>query len=83
VKQSSTIQEALARAIDRGVEKLGSGQWWLCISCAFVFAYLGFVRYLSEATVASIITMVVIFYFKRDRQATLDSNGGTEQLRKP
>lgn len=74
---STSIREAIARAIDRAAEKLGSGQWWLCISGAFVFSLLAYTGALTEGTVAGILVMVFKDYFGRDR--TKNGNGSTHE----
>jgi hypothetical protein len=51
---------------------LGSGRFWLTVITGVVFAYATFNKLLTSEAVASIITMVFVSYFQKER-----SNGNT------
>ena len=55
------------------IEKATSGRFWLTIITGFVFAYAVWKRILPAEATATIITMVFINYFQRDRSK---ENGG-------
>jgi len=54
--------------IDRIAIKFTSGQFWLTIITGLVFAYVSIKKILPSEAVASIISMVFVFYFKKDRE---------------
>jgi hypothetical protein len=55
-------------------EKLLSGRFWLTIITGLVFAYAVKTKLLNSEATATIITMVFISYFQRNRQN--GQNGG-------
>ena len=50
------------------IEKATSGRFWLTIISGFVFAYAVWKRILPAEATATIITMVFINYFQRDKK---------------
>ena len=48
-------------------EKLLSGRWWLTIITGLVFAFAVKKGILNSEATATIITMVFVAYFQRDR----------------
>ena len=54
-------------------EKLLSGRYFLTVVSGIVFAYATYTKLLNAEAVATIITMVFINYFQRDRTK---ENGG-------
>jgi len=48
-------------------EKLSSGKFWLTIISGVVFAYAVYKKILSAEATATIITMVFISYFQKEK----------------
>lgn len=60
------------------IAKVTSGKFWLSIIAGLVFAYASVRKILSPEAIATIITMVFISYFQRDRK----NDNGTPKLDK-
>jgi len=57
----------------------GSGRFWLTIITGIVFAYATFHKVLTSEAVASIITMVFVSYFQKERTPSSGGNGGANK----
>ena len=55
-------------ALNRFAIKFSSGQYYLTVVVGIVFAYASMTGLLPSEAVSSVITMVIVFYFKRDRK---------------
>ena len=53
---------------DKIIDKILSGRFWLTIITGFVFAYAVKTKTLNAEATATIIAMVFISYFQRDRK---------------
>ena len=52
--------------------KLLSGRFWLAMITGVIFAYAVFKKYIPSETTASIIVMVFVSYFQKDRKEKND-----------
>jgi len=55
--------------------KFTSGKFWLTIISGFVFAYAVVVKFLNAEATATILTMVFISYFQKEKY---QPNGGAK-----
>jgi Flp pilus assembly protein TadB len=63
------------------MSKLFSGRYILTVICGFVFAYVAMNNIIPTEAIVSILVMVFVAYFQRDRSTDRnqpDTNGGTK-----
>ena len=57
------------------LNKFSSGKFWLTIISGFVFAYAVYAKILNSEATATILTMVFISYFQKEKDQI---SGGTK-----
>ena len=52
------------------IAKVTSGKFWLSIIAGLVFAYTSYKKILPPEAIASIVTMVFVSYFNKEKNGT-------------